>query len=752
LKELKKNLQTILGFHPEIWPRHAEITEKFLKLAREFTAACTESKRKSGFLTMADLELRTAEVLRREPQAAEDFSQEWDYWFVDEYQDTSPLQEEILERLQGGRPKLVVGDPQQSIYLFRGARAEVFLRQEESFQNRETLGDNYRSRPELVHFFNRYFPSMNPSFITMNPKADVKSDVEAVTFLKASSEEEEFQNIARWVGGLMKKNIRPDEICVLAGTNDRLKSIASVFKAHGIPHRVHSSGGFGSRREIRDALALLKFIIHPHDNLNLLTLLRGPVLHVEDSKLEALRARGSDLWGSLAGEKSQTSQKLSETRELSARKGIYLAFAEALHALGFFTWARLSDESGVREANLFKLLQDLREEQKIPGFNYLTYIDDVLDKNTEERESDGIPAVEPNRVNLMTVHAAKGLQFSHVIVAGFSHGKTSSGSRTGVSVDEDLRKLVISIPDDEGEWEALFPARQISRKYFEREMAEGERLLYVAFTRARASLFVAGLAEAESGSWHERCPLDLEAGEHAEKDFRYRVVTEVPAETAVQKTEATFENQGRRFTELGRLKIPKTKEALRVPVTRLLESQTPAPTGAGPDVMSTVDRIRTGIELHNIFETLGLCPGEEERRRVLEAAPEKYREAVDYVFHEAPLPFEEILRGGEVEYGFVYRLGEKLLEGKIDLWGMAGGELWIVDYKTGSEKYLEKAFRQLTLYALPLFELLGLRRAKLAVIFPLIGQCHVREVDVQSALAAGSSAAGQAKDQSKADV
>ena len=87
-------------------------------------------------MSIDDLEFMTIKILREKPQIIKPFSEEWNYWLIDEYQDTTPLQAKILDELRGSSKEFIVGDPQQSIYLFRGARSEVF-------ENKRTANKKY---------------------------------------------------------------------------------------------------------------------------------------------------------------------------------------------------------------------------------------------------------------------------------------------------------------------------------------------------------------------------------------------------------------------------------------------------------------------------------------------------------------------------------------------------------------------------------------------------------------------------------
>lgn len=718
-KDLKSEIQELIessSYSPELWRRHLALTQSFLNIAGEFRDGIVELKRKRGMISMSDLELRTLEALRTDPAAAESFSREWDYWFIDEYQDTSPVQEEILTQLKGERPSFVVGDPQQSIYLFRGARTEVFLRKEKEFEEKSfeisRLENNYRSRTELVLFFNQYFHKLGRGFLPMLPQIEAKTPLPPVTFLRSESPEAELQGISNWIRSLVSKGVALEDICVLTKTNDIASSVAEILKTDGVPFRLHSSGGFARRREVIDALVLLKFIVNPHDNFNLLSLLRSPYFYTEDSRLEKLRSEGRDLWSTIL--KSGEFKVLVESRELAERKGIYGAFTQLLQERGYFEAANATDETGVREANLFKLVGSLRESMVKANFNFLTFIDDTLSDSAVMSESDALPALEPKRVNLMTIHASKGLQFPHVVVPGFSRGKKKT-SRESVIVEEDTNKIILAIPNEESSTELIFPGLESNERFHVREVEESHRLLYVAFTRAIETLFVSAQPKAEKNSWLESCPLDLTPGAYEgyqvlESIEAVELPAEVRSQNLVEKIEVTSAPDLKKVSVTNLLFRPEEVRKVRI------------------DVGLSLGRLRTGVELHNIFEKMTLSGLKDIQ------VPEEFKSAVDYVLENKEIPFREIAACGKAEYGIIYQYGGYRLEGKIDLWGIAAGELWIVDYKTGSSKNCEKAFQQLRIYALPLMEWLEIKRAKLAVIYPLEEKSYIESVEYGQAL------------------
>ncbi|RYZ79736.1 MAG: exonuclease RexA, partial [Proteobacteria bacterium] len=189
LTGLVKSLKDLLDspeWTPAYWQEHEMVNATFAGLAKDHAGLLYQAKIDTGNISISDLELFSLKLIHEHPQACESFSEEWDYWMIDEYQDTSPMQVALLKSLVGLRKSFVVGDPQQSIYLFRGARSEVF--QEKMREIKSSGGQiqekliNYRSSVRLLHFINQYFADASDQFAAMLPApskiaADVNTPV-----------------------------------------------------------------------------------------------------------------------------------------------------------------------------------------------------------------------------------------------------------------------------------------------------------------------------------------------------------------------------------------------------------------------------------------------------------------------------------------------------------------------------------------------------------------------------------------------
>jgi len=301
LASLVKALKDLLDspeYLPVYWEEHEKKNEIFHRLAENFTKDLFDAKVSTGSITMGDLELLSLKLVKEAPEACQSFAAEWDYWMIDEYQDTSPIQVALLKAMVGDRRNFVVGDPQQSIYLFRGARSEVF--EEKMLAVHASGGEvqeklvNYRSIPKLLHFINHYFLNSSDQFAAMEPApgvelGDVTLPVTEVRMVQKAETEsglsEETQAALERIQALMNSGVDAEKICVLSRTRSGLESLAKAAEAYGVPVQIHVAGGYFARREVKDALALLKFLVNPHDNVNFLACLRSPWLAVTDQEI-----------------------------------------------------------------------------------------------------------------------------------------------------------------------------------------------------------------------------------------------------------------------------------------------------------------------------------------------------------------------------------------------------------------------------------------------------------------------------------
>jgi len=382
LKELVDSPEWTLAY----WQKHENANLLFEKLAQEYCRQIFYEKVQSGSISMTDLEIFSLKLIRDYPEVSSSFASEWDYWMIDEYQDTSPLQVALLKSLVGASKSFIVGDPQQSIYLFRGARSEVF--QEKIEDLRKTGGDvqekliNYRSTPRLLYFINNYFSRLSAEFSTMQvapnrEEGPLDCPVAQIRIVKnqetlSGLSEETLAGLHR-IQELLAAGVSAEKICVLSRTRESLEKLAKAAEAYGISVQIHVAGGFYNRPEVRDSLALLKFLINPHDNLNFLSCLRSPWVNMPDQEILSYCHSGRhSFWSQALRQVLESNDRhpivlLKKYLQMCQEAGYGLVLRRMLVDLGVFDYAEKLDPTGRREANIWKLVSSLFEYERTSG-------------------------------------------------------------------------------------------------------------------------------------------------------------------------------------------------------------------------------------------------------------------------------------------------------------------------------------------------------------------------------------------------
>lgn len=724
-------------WNADLWPQMIEEWARFAPFAEEFTRQLNELKESQARFEMSDLELKSLEILREKPFLAAIFSEAWDFWMIDEYQDTSPLQVEILNLLIADRPKYLVGDPQQSIYLFRGAEVGVFSEAERTIakdggQTVELIR-NYRSAPDLLMWINDFMQSVNRSFMRMEPRAEIQEHSKpCVTLYRAADGEIELDGVVHFVHQLLAEGARLEEICVISRTHRGLMDVSAKLKQFGYPTHVHSSRGFNSRREVLDAQALWKFLANPHDNQNLLILLRSPWFFVDDWLLEEwMSNRPQSLWRKLMSLDERAPDaiaRLKSCRVLVNQEGMTRAFESALCESAMIDLSLENDPAGRKESNLWKLIHKAQMLEKEGGQTILDLLQAESDNPLEANEGDATSAQEPNCINLMTIHGSKGLEFDHVIVPRM-HEKPNTSKTPPLFAREGV--FFFPVWD---ETESTFSSSPLDfssvREMRERELAEYDRWLYVALTRAKKSLTLTWSGEGKD-SWVSRTPWFAKSnGQHSTANYTYVVVEEIPSP-------ARYESSSRETVSV-RSEFHPSGTATpddHVSVSELVEKGMKS---VHVDLVKRWEAQSLGMSVHRALEGLkygassaASLEGNDSVASAQGAADSAEGEAVRYVLGLQEPPLAEMIQQGHTEWGFQVRTPLRVVEGQIDLWAKSNGRLFVVDYKSGSPKGKEAAFKQLSLYAWALRKFGHQDPISMVVVYPLQKKTESQEFSEQ---------------------
>jgi len=418
----------------------------------------------AGAMDFDDLLQRTVELFRTYPDVLDSWRRRFAHVLVDEYQDTNPVQNDLVLMLsEEHRQVTVVGDSDQSIYRFRGADIRNILEFEEAFPDASVvvLEQNYRSTQSILDAAN----SVIAKNVGRTPKdlwTDQGPGAKIVRY-HADDESDEAQYVANEIARLQDhEQVRYDEIAVFYRANAQSRVLEEFLLRVGIPYKVVGGTRFYDRREIKDAIAYLRAVVNPTDEVSVKRVINVPKRGVGDSSIGKL-----DAWATSTGESFDQAvvrfdeagvsgraatgiEKFlvltTEIRKLDA--GPATIIEEALDRSGYLEelQADRSVEAEGRLENLSELVGMAREYETVDEFlEQISLVSDTDDVDEDE-----------STVTLMTLHSAKGLEYPYVFIIGMEDG--------------------------------VFPhIRSLGEPH---ELEEERRLAYVGITRAMQKLYL----------------------------------------------------------------------------------------------------------------------------------------------------------------------------------------------------------------------------------------------------------------------
>ncbi len=690
---------------------------QFSLLLSKYKDRLQEQKKAVNKIEISDLEVLAQQLILRHKKEVDKHAAAFDYWVIDEFQDTSPLQLELLTSLIGKSPYYLVGDPQQSIYLFRGARAEVFASAVEAIRKNNgdfvELTDNYRSEKKMLGMINHLTAGLGSAFSPMQPtQADTWS--EYALYLQPGCEaERELEYMYRHLQRLFAKGATFASVAVLVRKNEQLKAVGEFLSAKRLPAHLSSSGQFWRRREVLDCVILLKFLLNPHDEVNLVSFLRSPFLEVSDEDIAGWVQETAPLWSHLLTLKnsSATVQLLVSLLVVSEERGYVYGFQAALEKLGFFDNHLVYDPSGRSEGNVWMFIHKLKTFEATASGTFYDFISECEKSEYLESTSDAPGSIDNNKISVMTIHAAKGLQFEHVLMPYLADEQYIENTKNFL-VDEVRKKWCIRTPRSETELatSSSLYEKDILAYYKTRLQEEDLRLFYVAITRAVKTIYLSWCEKIKTRSWTRLLShLSSTPGVHTLGESQYSVYpAEITAEFDSADTQPLID-----VPEMFRTK--EHKEVTHA-VTELVEIKSFRQTEAN------FYKIRLGILFHRLLEVLAK-PVQIDLRATIQAwfgeDAEKVADALNYILQLEKPPLSRLLKEGKPEWSFLNKDGDSFIQGQIDLWGIVDGTLWVVDYKSGGFVEESQLLSQLSAYGNALQKYLKWQGpVQLAVVYP----------------------------------
>lgn len=437
---------------------------------------------KSNVMDFDDLLLNTNILFRDFRDVLEKYQDMFDYFLVDEYQDTNYSQYLIIKKLSNKNKNLcVVGDDSQSIYSFRGARIENILNFKTDYPEHKLfkLEQNYRSTQNIVNAANsliKHNRERIPKIIySLNEEGD------KIEIFKGITQNDEANLVAQIIEELhVKQNISFNKIAVLYRINARSRVFEEVFRKMNIPHKIYGSFSFYQRKEIKDVIAYIRLAVNNDDDEALLRIINVPHRGIGPNTIDKIQVYAVQnqisIWKVISNKdllaeilKKSTVQKITQFLNLiqtlsdTVRTTSAFEFIEKL-----IIYSRIveelksenSQEAHVRIENINELVNSIKDfedrTEKSIGFkpNIIDYLEHVSLLTSIDQQDDKDNKHE--KVTLMTVHSSKGLEFDVVFIVGAE--------------------------------KTLFPLNNDFT--FENNIEEERRLFYVALTRAKKKVYI----------------------------------------------------------------------------------------------------------------------------------------------------------------------------------------------------------------------------------------------------------------------
>lgn len=468
-------------------PRHIRdddgsyFTETMLRVYSAYEDVC----KRSGLVDFGELLLRSLELLQSHPDIAAHYQSRFKHILVDEFQDTNIIQYLWLQNLAGpGTFIMAVGDDDQSIYSWRGAKVENMHRFTADYPDTKTirLEQNYRSTQTILNAANAVIDN-NTNRLGKNLWTE-GNDGEKITLYAAFNERDEAYYIVNEIKNLARDGEAYRDMAILYRSNAQSRILEERLIDAQIAYRIYGGQKFFERAEIKDALAYLRLIANRDDDAAFERIVNTPTRGIGNTTLATLRETARDSQASLW----QAAAFMIESNQLSGRSSNALkSFLDLINSIDHETTNQTLDEQTDHVLHRSGLLDMYKKDKSEKGLSRVENLEELInatnqftpDKEASEglsplaaflahvalESGEGQAEENTNSVNLMTLHSAKGLEFPFVFIAG---------------MEEDLFPHKMSSEEPAG-------------------LEEERRLCYVGMTRAMKKLY---LTHAESRRLH----------------------------------------------------------------------------------------------------------------------------------------------------------------------------------------------------------------------------------------------------------
>jgi DNA helicase-2/ATP-dependent DNA helicase PcrA len=442
------------------------------RLCLEFYETYEKKLAAMAVLDFDDLILKTLEILRRFPEIRTRWQQAISHILIDEFQDTNDVQYDLVKLLmRQGTCLYVVGDPDQTIYTWRGANQQIILDMDKKYETATIiLNRNYRSSKNILQVANQLI-AKNKARVKKDLYSENAQGVEVIAYRGQRNTDE-----AEWVLSKIKKlqsatpSFKYQDVAILYRANYLTLPFEKELNRLSIPYRIFGGIRFYQRKEIKDVLAYFRLLSNKKDDISFLRIINVPRRGIGEVTIELLQKEATKNNLSLYDYVQRINEfetelktktivsldfmlKVIEKFRLSITENLE-AFSETLRnyviELGYYDELKEEDEEG-RLENVDALFDDvLRYINENPASGFENYLENVALTSAQDDVENG------DYISLMTIHTAKGLEFKHVFVIGLNQG--------------------------------VFPSVRTLNEDAYLGMEEERRLCYVALTRAQETL------------------------------------------------------------------------------------------------------------------------------------------------------------------------------------------------------------------------------------------------------------------------
>ncbi|SNR90155.1 UvrD-helicase domain-containing protein [Desulfurobacterium atlanticum] len=691
--------------------KEKEIAENLvylLKKSFEKYEFLKKENRKIGYNDLLEL---TYKMVKDEDNIREEIAENFKVIIVDEFQDTDPLQWKIIETLKektSSPPEIfVVGDPKQSIYRFRSADISIWKEATEKIKNKFYLTTNYRSGKNLLEIFNKTFDILyNKSDkplgveLSFEPFEGVIEGGKVETIIYETYNEREFAEKAL---KLTYEDSLKGQVAVIGRKRRDIEKFEEVLREHGITYSTVGTNPFNTYG-MKEFLNLLKWLKDKEDKKSLFLLLSSRFCGLDHYQTLSFIKEGTTGNLSLDEKVKKFLDTVEVIRNKKDRELHSVLLTELLEITGYMDILSVIDSE-----SYFSILELIKEVSRFEKENYLSF--DKMVEEIEKLMNSREKAVQksPEKRNgyfLMTIHAAKGLQFDTVILLPWGRNPPT-GKFLYTSVGFGVKLFHIPSQDRETEEEKFesspffYMLKKVDQYLDE---IESKNLVYVAMTRAKNRLITALLQtkkELKFPYGSDNSPVEI---------FKNFVVDKFPEIEEKKREDETFEVVAEKEIKTIPVTYPTRKEN-KEKFTN--ERGTPAPYGISPKDYGTAVHLLCEAFIKGADRKKAISYATTKFQAVKNILIPRLNEIFDYLENEL-----SFLKNAQTEVDVKHFNSKEFLSGRVDIILKEKDSVEIWDIKTGyiNENSIEEYKKQLNFYK-RIFEAYGLKVKALKLLF-----------------------------------